>query len=425
MSEQRTGSVTATRSMRKTGVTSRAPVARVSQVAPAAKEMDLATLLLVTKKVGASDLHVSAGAPVMIRVSGEMRKMPLPGQPENAPLSGEALERMIFAALTDEQRKRLEETHELDFSLAFGDSARFRGNIMYQLRGLAGVFRVIPTEIKSFDDLKLPQAVRQLAQREKGLVLVTGPTGSGKSTSLAAMVDWINTNRDGHIITIEDPVEFVHPPKRCMVNQREVGAGTYSFAAALRSALREDPDVILVGELRDLETIALAITAAETGHLVFGTLHTISAPKTIDRLINVFPAGEQGQIRAMLAESLAGVVAQVLLPKIGGGRVAAHEILISTSAVKSMVRDGKTHMLANALQTGAKIGMQSLEAALTRLAEEGVIESSTAAGALGEDEGEEQPAAASAGSQQMPPRPALVRPMAAEPPRRAAPYKYS
>jgi twitching motility protein PilT len=394
--------------------------------------VDLATLLYVTKKLGASDLHLSAGAPVMIRVSGEMRKLPLPGVPDGEPMPADAVQEMIYSVLTQEQQRKLEETHELDFSMALGEHSRYRGNVLFQLRGLAAVFRVIPTEIKGFDELKLPTAVRQLAQREKGLVLVTGPTGSGKSTTLAAMVDWINANRDGHIITIEDPIEFVHQPKRCMINQREVGSGTYSFANALRSSLREDPDVILVGELRDLETIALAITAAETGHLVFGTLHTMSAPKTIDRLINVFPAGEQAQIRAMLAESLAGVVAQMLLAKVGGGRVAAHEILVSTHGVRSMIREGKTHMIPNAIQTGGKLGMQSLENELTRLAAEGVIAPTAAAAALGEggDDEPAAPAAAPSTSRAAPPMPSASRPAAAaaapaDAARRPSAYKYS
>jgi twitching motility protein PilT len=410
-------------SVRSTRANPRATMSGLKAVNP--EQPDLATLLLVTKKIGASDLHVSAGAPVMVRVHGEMRKLPLPGRSEDAPLPADVIKRMIYSALTEFQQKKLEETHELDFSMALGDEARFRGNVLYQLRGLAGVFRVIPTEIKGFDELKLPTAVRQLAQREKGLVLVTGPTGSGKSTTLAAMVDWINANRDGHVITIEDPIEFVHRPKRCMINQREVGSGTYSFANALRSSLREDPDVILVGELRDLETIALAITASETGHLVFGTLHTMSAPKTVDRLINVFPAGEQAQIRAMLAESLAGVVSQVLLSKVGGGRIAAHEILISTHGVRSMIREGKTHMIPNAIQTGGKLGMQTMEGELARLAAEGIIEGDVVAETLGAEASEDQaPSASPAGRA----APSLVGAKAAapnEPARRASPYKYT
>jgi twitching motility protein PilT len=386
--------------------------------------LDLKELLMFTQSEGASDLHLSAGAPPMVRLHGEMQKIDLPDLPSGAPLPPDTAQRMIHSILTEEQIARLEKDRELDFSVALGEHARFRGNVLVQLRGLAGVFRVIPTKIKGFDELGLPAAARTLAQREKGLVLVTGPTGSGKSTTLAAMIDWINDNTDGHIITIEDPVEFVHTPKRCMINQREVGMSTKSFTNALRASLREDPDVILVGELRDLETISLAVTAAETGHLVFGTLHTMSAPKTIDRLLNVFPAGEQEQIRAMLAESLAGVIAQVLLPKLGGGRVAAHEILISTSAVKAMIRDGKTHTLPNVIQTGARLGMQSLEQALTRLAGEGIVDPKMVAEIL-EEAGVEPTPADSPGARPaaMPAaRPAApaARPAASPAPARAA-----
>ncbi|GIW72283.1 MAG: twitching motility protein PilT [Planctomycetota bacterium] len=329
--------------------------------------MDLPSLLLFARDAGGSDLHLSAGAPVMLRVSGEMRKLALPGSDEPVVHDQEETRKLIYDLLTDAQKKKLEEQRELDFALAVGLDARFRGNVFIQERGLAAVFRVVPTAIKSFEELGLPEPVRRLSELDKGLVLVTGPTGSGKSTTLAAMVDSINSRRRGHIITIEDPIEFVHPPKLCMVNQREVGAHTHGFANALRSALREDPDVILVGEMRDLETIALAITAAETGHLVLGTLHTASAAKTIDRIINVFPAGEQAQIRAMLADSLAGVVAQLLLPRRGGGRVAALEVLVATPGVRAMIRDGKTHQIPSAIQTGQKYGMQSLEQALSRL----------------------------------------------------------
>ncbi len=337
--------------------------------------IDLSSLLLFTKNAEASDLHISAGAVPMVRVHGEMRPLALADSGEQDPLTDEQVRHLVYSMLTDSQQKSLEEDLELDCSITLADGVRFRANVFFQDRGLAAVFRLIPGEILSFDELGLPEAVRNMAQREKGLVLVTGPTGSGKTTTLAAMVDWINRNRSGHIITIEDPIEFIHHPQRCMVNQRELRACTHSFSNALRSALREDPDVILLGELRDLETIALAITAAETGHLVFATLHTSSAPKTVDRIINVFPAGEQAQIRAMLAESLQGVVAQMLLPRHGGrGRVAAHEILVAVSAVRGMIRDGKTHTLPNAIQTGARVGMQSLEQSLTRLATEGLIE---------------------------------------------------
>jgi twitching motility protein PilT len=336
---------------------------------------DMPTLLLFTKEAGGSDLHLSAGATPMVRVHGEMRKLTMPGGGESPPLAPDELRALLFDLLTDSQKSRLEAEKELDFSLTIGKDTRFRGNVFFQDRGIAAVFRVIPTEIKTCEELGLPPVIKGLAELEKGLVLCTGPTGSGKSTTLAALVDLINSTRRGHILTVEDPIEFVHRPKMSMVNQREVGPNTKSFANALRSALREDPDVILVGEMRDLETIALAITAAETGHLVFGTLHTSSAGKTVDRIINVFPSGEQAQIRAMLAESLQAVVAQVLLAKRGGkGRAAAQEILIASTGVRSLIREGKTYQIPSAIQTGGKYGMQSLEQALTKLAVNGVID---------------------------------------------------
>ena len=342
---------------------------------PAAPVLDMPTLLLFTKEAGGSDLHLSAGAPPMVRVHGEMKKLTLPGGAEAPPLGADEIRGLLFDLLSDAQKSRLEGEKELDLSLSIGKDTRFRGNVFYQDRGLGGVFRVIPTVIKTCDELGLPPVIKGLAELEKGLVLCTGPTGSGKSTTLAALVDHINATRRGHILTIEDPIEFVHRPKSCMVNQREVGPNTQSFAKALRSALREDPDVILVGEMRDLETISLAITAAETGHLVFGTLHTSSAAKTVDRIINVFPAGEQAQIRAMLAESLQAVIAQVLLPKKGGkGRVAAQEILIASTGVRSLIRESKTYQIPSAIQTGAKYGMQSLEQALSKLSVTGMVD---------------------------------------------------
>jgi len=356
--------------------------------------VDITTLLLFTKQAGGSDLHLSAGAPPMVRIHGEMRKLTLGDGGEAAAFSADEVRTMIYEALTDQQKNRLEADKELDFALSIGTVARFRGNIFFQDRGVGAVFRVVPTQIKTCEELMVPEAVKRFADIEKGLVLCTGPTGSGKSTLLAALVDRINTSRRGHIITIEDPIEFVHPPKLSMVNQREVGKHTKAFSNALRSSLREDPDVILVGEMRDLETIALAITAAETGHLVLGTLHTASAPKTVDRIINVFPANEQGQIRAMLAESIQGVVAQILLPRRGGGRVAAQEILVATTAVRALIREGKTHQLLSTIQTGQKFGMQSLEQSLTRLQAEGLIDRDTAEhhlasiGLAREDEGD-------------------------------------
>lgn len=335
--------------------------------------MDLSSLLHFTQESGASDLHLSSGAPPMVRVHGEMRAVTVPGVPDG-PVEEGTVHEMLYGVLSDSQRSRFEKEKELDFSLSLGEEGRFRVNVFSQGRGIAGVFRVIPTKIPSFEALGLPDLFRTFTSLERGLVLVTGPTGSGKSTTLAAMVDLINEERQGHIITIEDPIEFVHSPKRCLVNQREVGPHTDSFANALRSSLREDPDVILVGELRDLETISLAITAAETGHLVFGTLHTNSAAKTVDRIINVFPAGEQDQIRAMLAESLQAVISQALIPKFDGkGRVAAHEILVATSAVRAMIREGKTYQIPSSIQTGRNAGMRSMEQSITKLRTLGII----------------------------------------------------
>ena len=347
--------------------------------ASVASKLDVASLLLFTKEAGGSDLHLASGATPMVRVHGEMRKLTLSGGLEAPSLGGDEIRGLVFELLTDAQKSRLEAERELDLSLTIGKDTRFRGNVFFQDRGLSAVFRVIPTQIKTCEELGLPPVIKGLADLEKGLILCTGPTGSGKSTTLAALVDHINTHRRGHILTIEDPIEFVHKPKSCMVNQREVGPNTHSFAKALRSALREDPDVILVGEMRDLETISLAITAAETGHLVFGTLHTSSAAKTVDRIINVFPAGEQGQIRAMLADSLQAVIAQVLVPKRGGkGRVAAQEILVASTGVRALIREGKNYQIPSAIQTGGKYGMQSLEQSLSKLSLNGSIDPSEA-----------------------------------------------
>ena len=335
--------------------------------------MDISSLLLFTQKSGASDLHLSSGAPPMARVHGVMRALSIPDTPPG-PLDQKVVHDLIYNVLSDSQRSRLETERELDFALSLGQEGRFRVNVFFQGRGIAGVFRVIPMKIPSFEDLGLPELFRQFIALERGMILVTGPTGSGKSTTLAAMIDLINDERQGHIITIEDPIEFVHTSKQCLVNQREVGPHTHSFAKALRASLREDPDVILLGEMRDLETISLAITAAETGHLVFGTLHTNSAAKTVDRIINVFPGGEQDQIRAMLSESLQVVISQVLLQKFdGNGRVAAHEIMVATSAVRALIRDGKTHQIPSAIQTGRKVGMKSMEQSVTKLRTLGVV----------------------------------------------------
>ena len=308
----------------------------------------------------------------MVRLHGELLAV------GETSLDESDTQKMVDQVCSLQQRERLVEEREVDFAIET-DTSRFRANVFMERRGYGGVFRVIPTKIKTVEDLGLPQAIIDLCRREKGLVVVTGPTGSGKSTTLAAMIDLINSERNGHILTIEDPIEFVHHPKRCVITQREVGSHTHSFANALRSSLREDPDVILVGEMRDLETISLAITAAETGHLVFGTLHTMSAPKTIDRIVDAFPADRQEQIRTMLSESLEGVVSQALLPTADGlGRVAAHEILVVLPSVRNIIREAKTHQILSIMQTGMKYGMITMEAALERLVKEGVIDADVA-----------------------------------------------
>ena len=336
--------------------------------------MDIIEILAFANKNGASDLHLSAGSPPMMRVHGEMHRLKIPN------LSKDDIHYMIYDIMNDEQKKRFETNKEIDFSQNIGSIARFRVNIFFQRYGEAAVFRTIPTKILTAEELNLPKVLLQLAEKEKGMILVTGPTGSGKSTTLAAIIDYINKNRNGHIITIEDPIEFVHESKNCMVNQREVGPSTHSFANALRSALREDPDVILVGEMRDLETISLAITASETGHLVFGTLHTSSAAKTVDRIIDVFPTNQQSQIRAMFSESIEGVIAQKLLPKIDGkGRAAALEIMLGTTAIRNLIREGKTFQIPSIIQTGSSVGMQSLDMALKELVKSGIVDREEAA----------------------------------------------
>ncbi|GAC1410225.1 MAG: type IV pilus twitching motility protein PilT [Actinomycetota bacterium] len=329
--------------------------------------MDARALLDHTVATGASDLHIRVGLPPMVRLHGELLAVG-----EQA-LDADDAQKMVDQVCSVEQRDRLDTEREVDFAIETSDS-RFRANVFLERKGYGGVFRVIPTRIKSVEELGLPQVISDLCRREKGLVVVTGPTGSGKSTTLAAMIDLINTERSGHILTIEDPIEFVHEPKRCVVTQREVGSHTHSFANALRSSLREDPDVILVGEMRDLETISLAITAAETGHLVFGTLHTMSAAKTIDRIVDAFPADRQEQIRVMLSESLEGVVSQALIPRADGtGRVAAHEILVVLPSIRNIIREAKTHQIASIMQTGVQHGMQTMESTLSRLVHEHVI----------------------------------------------------
>ena len=329
---------------------------------------DVKTLLQATVESGASDLHVSAGMPPMIRVRGDMVRSQAP------PLPDAEARAMLSTLMNDAQKKEFQERREIDFAFELPGLCRFRANIFEQRRGIGGVFRVIATKIRTLDELGTPRILRDLAMKERGLVLVTGPTGSGKSTTLAAMIDFVNSSRPGHIITIEDPIEFVHESKSCLINQREVGAHTDSFSAALRSALREDPDILLVGELRDLETTALAITAAETGHLVFGTLHTNSAAKTIDRMIDIFPADRQSQVRTMVSESLEGVIAQTLLPTADGkGRVAALEILVGVPALRNLIREDKTTQIQSVMQVGAQHGMQTLDQALKDLVITGKI----------------------------------------------------
>jgi len=323
--------------------------------------------LMVTAK--ASDLHLKSGKEPMLRVDGEIRSVK-----GRTPLDSRQLEQIVGAIMPPENREEFSATNDTDFAYELVGQARFRCNVFRDLAGVGAVFRQIPTKILTAEQLRLPKAVMDLCELEKGLVVVTGPTGSGKSTTLAAMIDHINTTRSDHIITIEDPVEFVHPDKGCLVNQREIGKSTKSFKSALRAALREDPDIVLVGEMRDLETVAIAIETAETGHLVFGTLHTNTAASTIDRIIDQFPADRQSQIRTMLSESLKGVVAQVLLKKKGGGRVAALEILIVTSAIANLIREGKTFQINSAMQTGRGLGMQSISDSMLDLVKAGLVE---------------------------------------------------
>ncbi len=320
--------------------------------------MDITELLAFSAKQGASDLHLSAGLPPMIRVDGDVRRINLP------PLEHTEVHSLIYEIMNDKQRKDFEEFLETDFSFEVPGVARFRVNAFNQNRGAGAVFRTIPSKVLTMEDLEMGQVFKDISMVPRGLVLVTGPTGSGKSTTLAAMVDFINDKRYDHILTIEDPIEFVHESKKCLVNQREVHRDTHGFNEALRSALREDPDIILVGELRDLETIRLALTAAETGHLVFGTLHTTSAAKTIDRVIDVFSAEEKDMVRSMLSESLHAVISQTLLKRANGGRIAAHEIMIGTPAIRNLIREDKVAQMYSAIQTGHALGMITLDQTL-------------------------------------------------------------
>ena len=325
-------------------------------------------LFKMMQQQGASDLHISTGAPPIFRLHGEMVRIKSPD------LTNEQAKNLLYEILNEEQIQHFETNRDLDFAYAIPELARFRGNILDTHRGLAAVFRIIPSKILSADDLKLPEGVRKMTRFKKGLVLVTGPTGSGKSTTLAAMIDLINSSRREHILTLEDPLEFIHENKQSLINQRQIGTHSQSFTNALRAALREDPDIILVGEMRDLETIGLAMSAAETGHLVFGTLHTNSAPKTIDRIIDVFPKDSQEQVRSMLGESLKGVVCQQLLKTADGkGRVAALEIMLGNAAIGNLIREGKTFQIPSIIQTGRGEGMQLMDSHLMELLNSGKV----------------------------------------------------
>ncbi|ADT69495.1 MAG: twitching motility protein PilT [Pseudoalteromonas tetraodonis] len=334
--------------------------------------MDITELLAFSVQHKASDLHLSSGVSPMIRVDGDVRRINIPA------LGDKEVSSLVYDIMNDNQRKDYEQNLEVDFSFEVPNLARFRVNAFNSNRGPAAVFRTIPSDVLTLEDLGAPEIFKQISDNPRGLVLVTGPTGSGKSTTLAAMVDYINQTKHHHVLTIEDPIEFVHDNKLSLINQREVHRDTHSFSNALRSALREDPDVILVGELRDLETIRLAMTAAETGHLVFGTLHTTSAPKTIDRIIDVFPGEEKDMIRSMLSESLRAVISQTLIKKVGGGRVAAHEIMLATPAIRNLIREDKIAQMYSSIQTGASQGMQTMDQCLTSLVNRGIITHSAA-----------------------------------------------
>ncbi len=335
--------------------------------------MEIAELLAFAVKNKASDLHLSAGLPPMIRVHGDVRRINLP------PMDHKDVHDMVYDIMNDHQRKVYEDSLECDFSFEIPNLSRFRVNAFVQQRGAGAVFRTIPSKVMTLEELNCPRVFEDIAKNPRGLVLVTGPTGSGKSTTLAAMINFINENDYGHILTVEDPIEFVHQSKKSLINQREVGPHTQSFSNALRSALREDPDVVLVGEMRDLETIRLALTAAETGHLVFGTLHTSSAAKTIDRVVDVFPAAEKEMVRSMLSESLRAVISQTLLKtKDGTGRVAAHEIMIGIPAIRNLIRENKIAQMYSAIQTGQAVGMQTLDQCLQNLVQRNIVSAAEA-----------------------------------------------
>jgi len=329
--------------------------------------MDITELLAFSAKQGASDLHLSAGLPPMIRVDGDMRRINVP------PMDHKQVHSLIYDIMNDKQRKDYEEFLETDFSFEVPGVARFRVNAFNQNRGAGAVFRTIPSKVLTMEDLGMGEVFKRVADQPRGLCLVTGPTGSGKSTTLAAMLNYLNESKYKHILTIEDPIEFVHESKRCLINQREVHRDTLGFNESLRSALREDPDIILVGEMRDLETIRLALTAAETGHMVFGTLHTTSAAKTIDRIVDVFPAEEKSMVRSMLSESLQAVISQTLMKKVSGGRIAAHEIMIGTPAIRNLIREDKVAQMYSAIQTGGSLGMQTLDQCLQGLVQKNLV----------------------------------------------------
>lgn len=342
-------------------------IVRVGEDVKSVAEIHLDDLLRMGVERKASDIHLTAGLPPMVRMDGEI--VPLP----YGILDPQQTQRLIYEVLTDEQLEKFENTRELDFGYSVKGLARFRVNVYTQRNAVAGALRMIPNRIPSFDELRLPSVIREIAKRHSGMILVTGPTGSGKSTTIASMIDDINETRQAHILTIEDPIEYLHKHKKCMVNQREMHSDTYSFHNALRAVLREDPDIILVGELRDLETIEAALTLAETGHLVFGTLHTRNAPATIDRIVDVFPADQQDQIRVLLANTIEGIISQQLLPKLGGGRVAALEIMTGLPSVKNLIREGKTHQMYSVIETSKNVGMRTMDASLADLFRQGYV----------------------------------------------------